>query len=180
MTARCCDVHDFETPCGQEDVCCAECITCCQPTRAGTVPRVDIEDTGPALEAIAAKAFGEAWATMWPGKKALAKQELLDLLLPGLQVILDQVNEQLAEALATARERERRVAAVDIDGLIEYEKEAFRQGNRETEEAVGVLMQVRDHLNAALFVEAVDHPQGERSGWVPDARPLSKPKPGKW
>ena len=65
--------------------------------------RIDYEDTGPALEAIAANVYGENWPHLGPGAKATAKQQLLDVFLPGLNVLLDDLNNRLDQA-------ERRIA----------------------------------------------------------------------
>lgn len=59
---------------------------------------ITIEDTGLALEAIAAKAYGANWDLVDAGAKAKAKQEILELLLPGLNVILAQCNQALTRA----------------------------------------------------------------------------------
>lgn len=58
-------------------------------------PRITIEDTGPALEAIAAHVYGDQWASLDRGTQAREKQAFLDVLMPGLDVLLRQINEQL-------------------------------------------------------------------------------------
>jgi hypothetical protein len=55
-----------------------------------TSRRVTLEDTGPILEAIAAKSEGEAWPYFDAGRKALVKQQILESILPGLQVFIDR------------------------------------------------------------------------------------------
>jgi hypothetical protein len=42
------------------------------------------------------------------------------------------------------------VEAIRIDELIKFEQDAYRAGNRENEDGIGLLMQVRDALRAAL------------------------------